>query len=497
MTPVPSANANDPVPEEPVPVPRQRARALIDKAWRAGDLRYKLHAGQRIVWDTLGKAKSKLFVINCSRQWGKSRGMVTRAVARAASIPKYRIKYAAAFRDDLKEFIIPHFESVLEDCPEDLRPRWVASQNKYVFPNGSEIKLIGIDKNPNGLRGNTIDEIYLDECGFMAGLKKLYRSVIMPATMHRPEAKIVMISTPPETPDHDYTEFALRARAEGNYAEFTIYDNPLITPDVIELLMAEAGGADSTDWKREYLCQFVVDENLAIFPEWSPDAFVKELPLPAHFQYFHKYVAMDLGIRDLTVVLFAYYDFTEAKVVVMREHWVNGPRMTTDQLAEDIRRVEKEAFAGYQPYLRVSDNNNLLLLNDLSIKHKLNFMPTSKDTLDAMVNNARLWVKDGRVIVHPSCEQLKSCLRYGIWQENRRDFARSAVFGHFDAAAALIYLLRNIDVFTNPIPANLGRTRHEFFMHNQPSGVSALSTGELELARMFGITGSKARVERC
>lgn len=467
---------------------------LIEAAWKSGDLRYKLHSGQRKIWDTIKAAKSKLYVVNCARQFGKSYLAVVYCCSKAVSVPKFKIKYCSAFRDDLKEYIIPHFETVLEDCPESMRPKWVASQNKYVFPNGSEIKVIGLDKNPDGLRGNTIDLIMLDEAAFVSKLKYLYRSVIIPATMHRPNAKVLMISTPPETPDHDYTEFALRARAEGNYALFNIYENPMLTEAIINDLKEEAGGEESTDWKREYLCEFVVDENLAITPEWKSDYIVKT-PLPEHFNFYHKYTSMDLGVRDFTVVLFAYYDFLRAKIVVKREHVVNGPKMTTDQLADDVKKHEKDVFLGYEPYLRVSDNNNLLLLNDLNIKHKLHFLPTSKDTLEAMVNNARLWIKEGKVEIDPSCEQLIGCLSYGIWMESRRDFARSPVYGHFDALAAFIYLLRNINVSTNPIPANLGRSIYKDFF---PWGGHEQPTDELkELARSWGIKNPKPVIARC
>jgi hypothetical protein len=72
----------------------------------------------------------------------------------------------------------------------------------YIFPNGSRIKLVGLDKNPNGLRGNTLDLIVIDECGFVTNLDYIYKSVIIPATLHRPNCKIIMISTPPSTPAH-------------------------------------------------------------------------------------------------------------------------------------------------------------------------------------------------------------------------------------------------------------------------------------------------------
>ena len=73
-----------------------------------------------------------------------------------------------------------------------------------------------------------------------------------------------------------------------------------------------------------------------------------------------------------------------------------------------------------------------------------------------MVNEVRLWINDGRVVVHPRCKYTIGCLDNGIWDKAHKEFGRSATFGHFDALAGLCYLIRHIDVNTNPIPRLYG-----------------------------------------
>lgn len=74
-----------------------------------------------------------------------------------------------------------------------------------------------------------------------------------------------------------------------------------------------------------------------------------------------------------------------------------------------------------------------------------------------MVNEVRLMVQDGRIIVHPRCTQLIGCLKYGVFQDSKRNmFGRSKSYGHFDALASLIYLVRNLNKHENPIPAAHG-----------------------------------------
>ena len=158
---------------------------------------------------------------------------------------------------------------------------------------------------------------------------------------------------------------------------------------------------------------------------------------------------------DKTAVLFARYLFKEAKAYVERELILEKPNFTTERLAGDIKRICAEL--GYKKiYRAAADNNNPILIADLNSLHNLNFFPTTKDDLEAQVNDLRLWIGSGRLIVDPSCRELIGCLKYGVWNEKRSAFEQSKNFGHFDALAALMYLVRNIDRSYNPVPLTFG-----------------------------------------
>jgi hypothetical protein len=379
-------------------------------------------------------------------------------------MPKRKIKYASAFLADVEEIIIPAFESHLHWCPKELIPKWSETKKKYTFKDKSQIQLIGLDKNPDKVRGQYCDLFVFDEAGFIKDLEYLWGSVVVPMFKGRKGAKGVMFSTPSRSPAHPFQMFCEKAILEEAYLKMTIYDDPLTTQEEIEEFKAEC--LTESDWLREYLCEFVVDENLAIIPEWKRT--FEDVPLKDEFfQFYHKYTAMDIGVKnDKTAILFMYYDFLRAKLVVTDEWTINGPKMTTDIVAKEI--MEREALnysitkngevhppKPHQVH-RYGDNNNHLLLQDLTTIHKIPFAATTKDTLEAMVNKVRLWVKAGRVEVHPRCTQLIGCLRSGVFKENRKEFDRSLLYGHFDSLAALIYGVRNIQENINPIPADYG-----------------------------------------
>lgn len=460
--------------------------------WYRGNLDFKLHDAQKVINAVYKAVEKQLFVSNCSRQFGKTFWAVTKAVEVALSKKNAQIRYGAAFQSDLMDFIIPAFEKVMEDCPPELKGKFKTQGTKFVFPNGSVIKLVGLDKNPNGLRGNTLDLIIIDECGFVGNLDYVYQSVIIPATTHRPEAKIILISTPPSTPAHAFLDYCQKAEDEDAYKMFTIFENPMLDDKGILRLMTETGctipqdvdpiavikamreaksvefpdtWTISTTFRREYLCEFITDADLQIIPEWK-DSFVRDMAKDQYYGYYHKYVGMDLGTKDFTACIFGYYDFKQATLVIEDEFKMNGPTMNTQILVGQIKATESKLWGEPTPFRRVSDNNNLHLLQDMSSIHNLHFIATSKDTLEAMINEVRLMVQAGRIVISPKCTQLIGCLKYGVWNEKRNAFARSKTYGHFDALAALIYLVRNLALSSNPIPKDHGFHNHNAWLGN-------------------------------
>ena len=459
-----------------------------------GDLSWKLHSAQKHLDQAYRNITAQLFVGNCSRQWGKSYWAVTKAIEQAIKVPRSQIRYGAAFQTDLVDFIIPAFEKILEDAPPSCRGKKVG--HFYVFPNGSRIKLVGLDKNPNGLRGNTLDLIIIDECGFVGNLDYIYKSIIIPATLHRPNCKIILISTPPSTPAHPFVDYVQKAEKENAYVKLDIYTNPLITPDDILRMETEMGGKDSTTFRRECLCEFVTDSDLAIIPEWN-DKYVQALGRDEFYPYYHKYDGMDLGVKDLTAAIFGYFDFKRAALVIEDEIEMNGPSMNTKLLVGAIKAKEKELWDNVDkegkevrdcngtpiPFRRVSDNNWPILIQDLSSIHSLTFIQTTKDNLEAMINEVRLMVQAGQLIIHPRCKKLIGCLRYGVWDLKKKAFAHSATYGHFDHLAALVYLIRNLAKSTNPIPASHGFENHTAWLgHIKDKGKASHNSREIAKA---------------
>lgn len=428
------------------------------RLWEKGLTYWKLDSNQQGMRDFINASQKKISVLVCSRQLGKTYALCCIAIEECLQKPNRKVMIIAPEVKMIKNILYPRMREILQDCPDDLLPKYKTNDHKYEFPNGSEIQLAGTDSgNAESIRGTTAHLCIVDEAGFCSDLNYIIKSILIPTTTTT-RGKIILSSTPPKTNDHEFKKFWEKSELDSTLFKRTIYDNPRLTEKDIEDLAESVGGKDSDDWRREYLCEAIISDQDAVVPEFTKDLqekIIKEWPRPA---YYDAYASMDIGVRDLTVVLFAYYDFKNGKIVIEDEIVLSGHQMVTDVLAETIKSKEKALWVhnltkeSKEPYLRVADNNNLILLNDLHIKHKLHFMPIQKDNSDAALNNMRLMLKQQKIIINPRCKTLIYHLQNAIWNKNRTSYLRSQDNGHFDAIDSIKYLCRGMQLNRNPYP---------------------------------------------
>ena len=449
--------ANKASKENPPKITPKEAKALL---WKKGILHWKLDSNQKGIYDFFKTNNKKITVISASRQLGKSFMLVNMAIEECLSKPNRVVKIIAPEVKMVKNILRPLVREILMDCPEDLKPKLRPNEHIYRFSNGSEIQMAGTDNgNAENIRGTKAHLCIVDEAGFCSDLDYIVRSILIPTTTTT-KGRIILSSTPSKTNDHDFVKFWEEAELSEGFIKRVIHDNPRLTSEDIDQLAEAMGGYESVGFKREYLCELITSIDDAVIPEFNAELqgrIVKEWSRPA---YYDAYASMDIGFRDLTVVLFAYYDFKHGKVIIEDELVINGKQLLTDKLAEQI--AEKEAKLWVNPislepktvYMRVADNNNLILLNDLQMKHNLLFLPIPKDNTDAALNNMRTMLKQERIIINPRCNTLIVHLKNAIWNKSRNSYMRSKDNGHYDAIDSLKYLCRGMHLNRNPYPAN-------------------------------------------
>jgi hypothetical protein len=477
--------------------PADVRRAVDDELWRRGVLLRKLHASQRGVYALIVAAVAAgaaRFVLEIARRWGKTWLLVCIAVETAIRKPGCRIVYGAPTLKDLQEFIIPTIEAITADAPEGLRWRFNSQTMHFTCENGSYLHLFGCDdkRKANRGRGPGAVLVILDECGFIPILRYVIQSVLRPQLLHSGGA-MLLGSTPAEEPDHDFTQIAERAEANGNFAKRTIYDNDLLTQEKIAAFIAadakdegmtpeEYKGTDT--FRREYLAERVVNKLLVVLPEWEEKRDVLRRPMERP-EFYDAMTVLDPGGNDPHAVSFGYWHFAAAKYVQEDELLLRDGENTED-LAARVKTKERElwgvslwdgtlravvedetgvlsetvpewmqdilsAEARPQPYARFMDIN-VALARDLYQLHRVAFLNTAKDDKAAAVNNLRVALRREEYVLHPRCVHTDRHFRQTTWRDAKRnDYARKAG-EHGDLVDTAVYGMRNVNRQKNPFP---------------------------------------------
>lgn len=458
-------------------------QAAIFEFYKRGILSWKLDSFQKQLHKQLNQTKEKVVTVLSSRRLGKSYSAVLLSVEQCLKSPNCIVKFLAPTKLQVNNTIRPLIKLILEDCPDEFRPSFNKNQYTYFFPNGSELQLAGSDNgHAEKLRGGFAHLCIVDEAQDCNDLTNTIRSVLIPTTLNT-RGKILVIGTYPKDLEHDFLTFVQEAEANNTLIKKTIYDNPRITiTEIEEIVAAYPGGVNNPDFKREFLCSVSKDHTKSVIPEFTDELeklIVKEWPIPP---FFDGYVSMDLGGKDLTGVVFGYYDFRAGKLIIEDEIVLNfqQPDNNIKKLVTQIKEKEEKLWTNKisgevkKPTLRVSDLNPIVIneIASLSLEtfgrdHTIYFSNPPKDDKESAINKVRMMLSAQQIIINPRCENLVKHLRNVKWSSSSKlTFARSPVYFHYDLFDALIYMVRSIDFNKNPYPHSYGYNLKDLHVSN-------------------------------
>lgn len=421
--------------------------ALRNKLWeRAEVASWYLREHQIPLYEALQAVTRDFLCFNVARRFGKSTTISVDCDERCRKDKPIHIDYATAFLVDVEKFILPVFSNIHSTCPEHLRPRYLKSKKTFIYPNGSTIQLIGLDKNPDAVRGNTIDHLVIDEASEVSALEYLYKSVIVPATANR-DFRIIFSSTPPKDSEHFILELQEVAKIRGNYKIFTIEDNKSIGERERERLFKEMGGRDSVYVRREFYCETVRDPKSTIVPEFS-DNNVYHMEMPEHY---YPQTTVDFGGSvDKTGIIIGYFDFIEAKYIVVQSALVEA-NTTTAEIVDKIYEMEGQVYPKDARIGRVIDCFGQTRTDLGALKFYSGPPKKEKGSVEANINQMRISFQNDKLVILPTHnDELIATLQLGQYTKSG-DFKRTEKLGHCDLLAALSYAWRERRL-GNPYP---------------------------------------------
>ncbi len=453
--------------KDPSVTDEERMLSAADACWRAGDLRILLHEGQLALRAAFCASSSRRFVANVGRGWGKSFWALAECVELCERTPNAQVRYAAPEQKMVETIIAPHMRTILESCPRDLRPEWKEQKGHWLFPNGSKLFVAGANAGgADRLRGVSTHLAVIDEARDVDCLDYLIKSVLTPRLTD--DAKLLIISTPPEMPDHALVGYIAEAQERGAYMHAPTSAAPHITPARMAEFLEDYTGENDPAFRREFLAEIIVDPARAVLPEFSEheQLIVEARERPEHALL---HVIGDAGFEDQDVYLFGYYDFKLDIDVI--EHEVCMQRSRSDLVDAAVAKTERELWGGARVHRRLVDAQPRVRA-DMSREEwqaddpqdavrrwgSVGKQRAQGGSFRAGVNAARVRLSRGRIRVHPRCMTLIAHAKFARWSLNnpneleRVKDEQGRTVHHYDGCAALVYFLRHLDRSTNPYP---------------------------------------------
>lgn len=435
-------------PEMEIPdrVSVQRLQHIL---WMRGDLEFLLWEPQIPIWNQLVNlpVSVELFVALCSRQLGKSTLGIIYALSEAIKHRDCCILIMGPDTKQTKDIVNSKMRFLLRTAPPGLVKQMKAENRWHVYhdldhsaTDYTEIIIGGMNENSSSQRGKTVHKILVEEIvdvpedDFITSM----RSDLGPALTHSKDGKIIFLTTLPKYPSHPFiSETIPLARIKGALAVYDIYANTVLTPEQFQKCVDLAGGMDSDDWKREYLCQIIRDRRLVCLPDYSADS-IRDFTLPNDC-IVHTTIDWG-GTRDKTCATVHTYSYNDDLDLFWDER-VFEPNTNTRTIVEAIRDMER----GLKITSRFIDAPHQLVSVDLLQEHGLTARLPQKSDWNASLNTLNGRFAKKKVWLHPRCKFLAVSAESGILNKQRNDFDRNLALGHMDGVAAMMYAIRMRD----------------------------------------------------
>lgn len=464
-----------------------KQKSAREQLWRLTVIApWYLYEYQKPVYEFFEKVKNPFF--EATRRFGKSCTKLVQIQERSRRQKQRVTFWAEPWKEQARNIVIPEMDRVQESCPAELRAKFYRTDSFFEFPTtGSRLYLLGTNEDKaEGVRGRFAHEIVCDEIGSFVDADYVLNEVFWPMLLTT-NGELCELGTPPRDLGHLFYGRKKLAMQEGRFIsrDFDAISTSVITQQEKDSFIESMGGRESTAVRRELYLEPVADESLLVIPEFKTALHViSEYEMPLSFT---PYVGIDLGLNDCTALVFGFYDFEKATLVIQDEVIVNGKN--TKEITDTAKAKEKELW-GKMPVINRWSDNDMQQLHDMHTVFGYSAYPTRKDDKLAAINSLRLRFTNQKIKILSRCKGLIFQLQVGIWNTKRSSFLRNETTGHLDAIDALVYLNRNVNERINPFNPAAGvseYTHHipeQYLEQNIDKGEA--TPDELSIGNIFG-----------
>lgn len=383
------------------------------------------------------KDPSNKKVLFCTRRSAKSYTAGLYLVQEALNNPGCNCLFIGLTRDSAKAIIWKDILTVI-DRKFDLKASFNQTELAMTFPNGSVIKVIGIDadeKEMHKLLGRKFRLVCIDEASmYTVNVSNLVYGILGPAmvdpNMEGQSGTICLMGTASDFPRGLFYDITTGKEQGWKLFVWSAFDNPYVSRqwgDAIEKIKLERPAyMETPQYKQWYLNEWVIDDEKLVYRFNMQKNLCKEIPKHLDLSLWSFILGVDTGWEDDSAFVLTAYHLHDPNLYVLRVY--KRKKMTFDEVATKIQEFMADSF--YAPHKIVIDGANkqgvesmrqrsaipfefadkqdkvtfIELCNSDLIQGKIKILDTAENRFLWEEMSSLVWVTDGDKIKYPKKE---------------------------------------------------------------------------------------------
>ena len=320
---------------------------------------------------------------------GKSIFIQQKLIIRALTDPGIRILICRKTAESLRESTFAAIKQQLIDWKIYDLVKINQTNMTIVYPNGSQMIFIGLDREGKLLSLADISCIFVEEAfdveqDFVEQLNLRMRG-------KKPNQQIILAWNPVSQDSWLYTFSVVNPPEDSIFIHSTFEDNPFLS-EVYKENVRSLKNRNPAKWRIYGLGEWGIEEEGLVFKNWREESFdINEL-LKNNFELR---CGSDLGYVDPTTIISSLYDRANNRIYVIGEFYQRGC-----QLDEVAVRMEKLIGKKAKCYMDSAEPRSI----DFFRRKGFNTLPCLKGPNS--VASRLTFLQNHEIIIHSSCQNL-------------------------------------------------------------------------------------------
>jgi hypothetical protein len=343
------------------------------------------------------KARKK--AIFCTRRAAKSFSLGLFMVVTAQRFPGCNIWFIGLSRESAKDIIWKDVLLVLNDKYQlGAVPNLTALT--LTFPNGSVIKITGIDASEDDMKkllGKKFKLICIDEASMYSVSIEALINMVEPAVIDQ-DGTICLAGTASNFPRGIFFDITTGKRKDWKIFEWTAFDNPYVSKQwgqAIERIRIDRPAyMETPQFKQWYLNQWVVDEEKLVYRFNMERNLTKDIP-PLTSDGWTYVLGVDTGWEDASALVLTGYHMNNPNLFIIRIF--RQSKMTFDQLTDQIEIFMKHPTQA--PHKVIIDGANKQGVESMRHRSSIPFEYADKNDKATFIELCNSDLIEGRIKV--------------------------------------------------------------------------------------------------